>query len=320
MLEDVLTDHATQIAHRFGLGERVHAMSVAARGQQGRIWRLDTDAGTWAVKELLVRQREADATADVAYQEAVLAAGSVVMPRPVRASDGHVLFDVAGHQVRAYGWLDLLPTDTGFDPGAVGATLAAIHRIRLPAPGRVHPWYTDPVGLAGWAELRQRAEAAAAPFVEAFAAEIPYLLALEDFLEVPTQLQNCHRDLWADNMLPTPAGELCVIDWENCGAGAPAHEIPMSLFDFGQGDQRRVALLYEVYLECGGPGRITGRGSFTMVIAQFGHFWESAVVSYLAAEPASEDRSRSLARVAELLRTPLRVEHLDEVLETVSRR
>jgi Ser/Thr protein kinase RdoA (MazF antagonist) len=314
----VLTDHAAQIADCFGLGARVQAMSVAARGQQGRVWRLDTEVGTWAVKELLVRQREEDAAVDVAYQEVVLAAGTVVMPRPVRSENGHVLLELAGHQVRAYGWVDLLPADYTFDPTVVGTALAAIHRIRRTVSGPVHPWYTDPVGRARWTELGRQVEAVAAPFADAFATEIPYLVALEEFLEPSTELQICHRDLWADNMLPTPAGELCVIDWENCGAGTPGHEIPMSLFDFGQGDQRRVALLYQAYVDSGGPGRVTGRGSFSMVIAQFGHFWESAVRGYLAADAGGEDQARSLDRVAELLRTPLRVEHIDEVLDTVT--
>ena len=50
---------------------------MMARGEQGRIWRLDTDMGAFAVKELVVRQMRADAVADIAYQEAVLATGRV---------------------------------------------------------------------------------------------------------------------------------------------------------------------------------------------------------------------------------------------------
>ena len=80
------------------------------------------------------------------------------------------------------------------------------------------------------------------------------LLRLETLLEPPTNLQSCHRDLWADNMLPTPTGGLCVIDWENCGLADPAQELPMAMIDFGLGDQRRIAELYLAYLDAGGPG------------------------------------------------------------------
>jgi hypothetical protein len=50
----------------------------------------------------------------------------------------------------------------------------------------------------------------------------------------------------------------------------------MAMIDFAFGDQRRVTELYLSYLEAGGPAPISGHGSFTMVIAQFSHFWESA--------------------------------------------
>ena len=116
--------------------------------------------------------------------------------------------------------------------------------------------------------------------------EIAELLRLETLLAPPTNLQSCHRDLWADNMLPTPTGGLCVIDWENCGLADPAQELPMAMIDFGLGDQRRIAELYLAYLDAGGPARISGLGSFTMVIAQFGHFWESAITAYLATDAA----------------------------------
>jgi Ser/Thr protein kinase RdoA (MazF antagonist) len=313
----VLSDHAGLIARGFGWGGRVHDMVLAARGEQGRVWRLTTEAGTYALKELIVRQTPADAEMDVAYQEAVLAAGSVTMPRPIRTVGGDVLLGVAGHQVRAYTWVALLPTDPTLDPASVGATLAAVHRVQH-APARpLHPWYTEPVGEARWADLLMAAQAAGAPFAEAFRAEVPHLLALEAVLEAPTRLLNCHRDLWADNMLPTPDGAICVIDWENCGLADPAQEVPMALADFGGGDQRRIAGLYRAYRDNGGPGRVSGPGSFTMVIAQFGHFWESAVRTYASPEATDEQRAHSVDRVAELLGLPLRPRHIEEMLDTL---
>ena len=50
---------------------------MVARGEEGRVWRLDTDMGAFAIKELIIRQTPADAVADVAYQETVLATGAV---------------------------------------------------------------------------------------------------------------------------------------------------------------------------------------------------------------------------------------------------
>jgi hypothetical protein len=57
----------------------------------------------------------------------------------------------------------------------------------------------------------------------------------------------------------------------------------MAMIDFAFRDQHRIARLYQSYLEAGGFARISGYGAFTMVIAQFGHFWESAITTYVAA-------------------------------------
>jgi len=73
----VLSDHPKTITRAFGFGTPVREMIMVARGEQGRIWRLDTDTGVFAIKELINRQLPADAAADVAYQEAVLAIGAV---------------------------------------------------------------------------------------------------------------------------------------------------------------------------------------------------------------------------------------------------
>jgi aminoglycoside phosphotransferase (APT) family kinase protein len=292
-------------------------MIMAARGEQGRIWRLDTDTGVFAIKELIMRQTEGDAAADVGYQEAVLATGEVPMPRPVRTVSGEVLVDLAAHQVRTYEWVDLLAMDRTLDPAIIGATVAAIHLIDH-APARpLIGWYTEPVGEPRWRQLLQDVLAARAPFAEALAAEIPELLALEALLERPQNLRACHRDLWADNILPTPAGGVCVIDWENFGLADPAQELPMAMIDFAFHDQQRITKLYQSYQESGGPARVSGYGAFTMVIAQFGHFWEVAITTYLAAT-AVEVKAHSLDRIAELLDEPLRVTDLEEMLDTIA--
>jgi Ser/Thr protein kinase RdoA (MazF antagonist) len=227
-----------EVAAAFDLGSLGAEPEPVARGEQGRVWKLTTERGEFAVKELFVLQTEADAAMDVAYQEAVLSAGSVPMPRPVRRFDGDVLAGVGDLLVRVYEWVDLLPANLDLDPTLIGRTIAAIHRVRHePAPPE-HPWYTDPVGRAKWRELSRQLAASGAPFADAFAAEVPTLIELEDLLAPwpAGRLQNCHRDLWADNILPTPAGGVFVIDWENCGLADPGQEVAMALFDFGYRD------------------------------------------------------------------------------------
>ena len=42
-------------------------MVLSARGEQGVIWRLDTSTGTYAVKELRLRQTDEEVAVDVAF-------------------------------------------------------------------------------------------------------------------------------------------------------------------------------------------------------------------------------------------------------------
>ena len=83
----MLSDHAVAIGRSYGVGSPIREMILVARGEQGRVWRLDTDHGSFAIKELIIRQTPADAFADAAYQEVVRATGAVRMPRPIRTPD-----------------------------------------------------------------------------------------------------------------------------------------------------------------------------------------------------------------------------------------
>ncbi len=279
------------------------------------VWRLDTDSGSFAVKELIVRQSEAEARQDVSYQEAVLAGGDVRLPSPIRTASGAVLSEHGPHQVRVYEWLDLLRIDRTQDPALIGRTYAAVHQVRHGTARPLIGWYTDPVGSDRWAELLELSEEADAPFATTFAAEIPFLIQLERLLSVPTELQMCHRDLWSDNLPPAASGGVCVIDWENCGLAAQAQELPMALLDFCYDDHGRTTTLYAAYLDAGGPARLLRRGDFTMVIAQFGHFWQKDVEAYLAPDASEATKAHSLGRIAEALASPLRLEHIDAVLD-----
>jgi hypothetical protein len=54
----MLSDHAATIDRAYCGGAPVQDMVVAARGEQGRVWRLVTDEGTFAVKDLFITSSE----------------------------------------------------------------------------------------------------------------------------------------------------------------------------------------------------------------------------------------------------------------------
>ena len=213
-------DDAGRIARAFGLGDGAAFTGTVARGEQGQVAQLETSRGVWAVKTSF-RPPELDGE-DGAFQAAAVAAG-VPAPAVAFTAGGELFTDVGGLPVRVYGWVDVLPADSGLDPGRVGRLMAAIHQVPFRGRRPQDPWYTEPVGAAGWDGLVERLAAAGAPFAGDLAAMRDDLVALERLLVPARELRTCHRDLWSDNLRATAHGGLCVIDWDNCGLADPGH-------------------------------------------------------------------------------------------------
>jgi Ser/Thr protein kinase RdoA (MazF antagonist) len=308
--------HAVEIARRYSLGDDAALSGPVARGELGQVWQLSTSLGTWAVKELFERQLEAEARDYADYQDAVGAVG-VRVPTVFRADAEAVLLELGHTQVRVYEWVDLKEPDIYLDPAAVGALVASIHRVRFSGDQPLDPWYTDPVGADGWDELFRTLAEAKAPFACELREHRDELVALEELLEAPRNLQTCHRDLWADNVRSTPTGQLCVIDWENSGLADPSQELCVVMSEFGYDNAERARTLWHAYLDAGGPGRIDRRADFSMVIAQIGHIGELACRGWLEATSEVE-RDREAGRVAEFIGRPLTLAVIDELLDAVS--
>ncbi|MFI7542052.1 phosphotransferase enzyme family protein [Actinoplanes sp. NPDC049599] len=308
---------AAELASRFALGRAVRLSDgPVARGKQGVVWRLETTDGRWAVKVPFHSGDEEAMRPAAEFQEAAWAAG-VPTPRILRTAEGSVFATVSGTRVRVYEWVDLLAPDTGLDPERVGAIVATIHRASAAGPGSLDPWYREPVGAAGWDDLVTRLRRAGAPFADRLAALRDELVALESWLEPPGPLRTCHRDLWADNFLPTADGDVCVIDWENSGPADPAHELCCVLFEFARTDAGRARALAGAYRAAGGPARVDRRGQFSMLIAQLGHIGEIAARDWLEPNARSPRRADSAAWIGEILDDPHSRRSLDALLTAV---
>lgn len=303
------------MARRFGLGSAPGlSAGPVARGRQGAVWRLTTSDGVWAVKTSFHPRREAEVLPATRFQEAAHAAG-VPTPAVVRTTAGDVLAEVGGVAVRVFEWVDLLPPDPLVEPDMVGTVLGALHQVRDAGPsGPPDPWSHTPVGADRWDDLLARLRAGGAPFAGRLAALRDELVALESWIEPPRTLRTCHRDLWADNLLPTTDG-LCVIDWEEAGPADPSNELGAVLFEFARTDPGRVRALVAAYEGAGGPGRVERPGHFTMLIAQLGHITEVAAEDWLAPNVRSPDRADSAAWVGEVLDEP----HTRRVLRSLLR-
>ena len=305
---------AEELADRFLLGGSARLSDgPVARGKQGVVWRLETSDGRWAVKEPLRRSSEDEVRRATEFQESAHATG-VPTPRVRRTSDGSVFAVVDGRQVRVYEWVDLGAPDRMLDPGLVGGVVASLHRVPGCDSGPVDRWYQEPVGADRWDELIGTLGDAGAPFAGKLAGLRDELVALECWLEPPQRVQTCHRDLWADNVLPTADGGVCVIDWENSGPADPSQELACALFEFARTDPGRARALTEAYREAGGPATVSRRGDFSMLIATLGHITEVAATDWLTPNPRSPSRADSEAWISEVLDEPHTRAWLDSLL------
>ena len=306
------------MAERFGLGRAARLSDgPVARGKEGLVWRLDTGDGSWEVKVPFDWSGEDEADRQTAFQEAAFAAG-VPTPHVRRTTEGRVFATIAGKQVRVYEWVDLLAPDPRLHPVLVGAVVAGIHCVLATDLSPLDPWYHDPIGAGRWDELVAQLAEAGAPFAGQLADLRDELVALESWIEPPQQLQTCHRDLWADNLLPTADGGACVIDWENSGPADPSHELGCVLFEFTRSDPGRARALTEAYQQAGGPATVNRRGHFSMLIAQLGHITETAATDWLTPNPRSPQRADSAAWIGEVLTEPHTRQLLDSILKAAA--
>lgn len=306
---------AQRLADQFGLGDRAVLSGPVASGEQGVVWRLETDTAECAVKGAFEPADEGAARVTARFQDAADEAG-VLTPSVLRTVTGDVVARVGDTHVRLYQWVELRGPDLRLDPAQLGTIVAYLHRLRFTAAGAVDPWYTAPVGAARWDEIIGALQEHAAPFAADVRSLREELLATEQWIATPNDVQMCHRDLWADNVQATRDRTICVFDWENSGPADPGHELACVLFEFAGTDASRALTMYQAYREASGPGRIESRAAFSMLIAQLGHILERHCRLWLDnISPA--DRAHRESGVAEAIERPRTRRGLDALLDAV---
>jgi Ser/Thr protein kinase RdoA (MazF antagonist) len=308
--------HVPALLAAFGLGAdgRLSDAPVAS-GRVGSIWRLDTDGGSWAVKEVrAARGRELrEVTEGAAFQEAALAAG-VPVPAVRRTNGGALIADLGGARARVVEWVDLRSPDIRLDPGDVGRLVARLHLVDFTGSVGLDAWYDGPVGVRRWRGLVGRLGTAGAPFAAELSDLLPEMLSLEAILGAPPRaLRTCHRDLWADNVRRTGQGGLCVFDFDEAGLADPSRELAAMLVEYAGSDAARAGQLRDAYGAAGGPGRVEELRDFSMVIAQLFHIVAEGCRRWLAST-TDEQRADNEGWVREYLDRPLTRSLLESLL------
>jgi aminoglycoside phosphotransferase (APT) family kinase protein len=310
-------DDARRILDEFGLGSDGVLTGPVARGEVGQVWRLATTDAVYAVKEPFEPPDESATDDEAAFQELGTAAG-VPAPRVVRTPDGRVLVRIRTAVIRVYTWVELRAPDRHLDTTAVADAVALLHRVRYTGANGLHPWYTDPIGRAEWRSLVDDLVRARAPFADRFADRFTELVALEQLISEPDDVQTCHRDLFADNVLATGTGDVCVIDWENSGLADPSQELAVVIFEFGGDDARRIRDLHDAYRARGGPGLVHRPEAFSMTITQLGHIGHVSARRWLD-DPRPDERERNTRRVEEFLSDGITRDRIELMLDAIER-
>lgn len=179
-------------------------------GFANRMYRLDTDRGSFAVKELnLTDRRWTCPVEDVfRFERAAFAAG-IPMPEPISASN-HTLVHrwVEGQKLpeapvsRAYGF-------------EIGEILARIHALDV-------EWTHESIEertSRDWPKLAERAAATSQPWADELASHVETFLAIAHFVDTcerPGPVVLTHKDIQPWNLL-AQGGRPVVLDWELSG-------------------------------------------------------------------------------------------------------
>ena len=304
------------LAAAFGVG-LPRGLTLVTSTLASHIWRLETERGSWAVKQHAW-------TADIARDLVVFdlencaADAGVPLPRPVSTVEGRpsaVVDDASGTAVtvRMWPWVDLKlvsqPTERRILQ-ELGTALARLHCLpATPDPRPLHPYYWQPPADEVWESLHASAVGVEPAWGAALAARTDDLRALAAFArDHPPAGRTawCHFDLTEANFRLDPHGRLVIIDWDDANLGDPDRELGWAVATWC--DTSSVGELVDSYVEHGGPGRIDHVGALALAACIHVQWVASAAglalagqatwLERLLARPLTLDGLRSLAQSA----------------------
>jgi Ser/Thr protein kinase RdoA (MazF antagonist) len=268
----------------------------------GRVFRVETATGVWAVKELFEHApgvSEQQLEQQASFVEAAAEAG-VAAPRFVRSMDGGVVALVDGVRWRVFGWIDV----------------ARLHAAGWPTADGVDPRYRDRTVGGTWAEILDRARDQ--PWAPVLRAQVPEIEALEAIARGATvpPCRMCHRDFNEANVAVDRSDRVVVLDWDDCGPLPPAWEVGYVLLNGGRGHWRNdtaagVREFVTAYRQEGGVFEPAGVEVFSAVLAAHYNYLAQAIDAALAGDRWAEES------VEAIVAHPIRVASLRKILDAV---
>ncbi|MEV0457552.1 phosphotransferase family protein [Catellatospora methionotrophica] len=268
------------------LGTPTGPMVRVHGGFANRLYRLDTDQGSFAVKELNLADRRAGYHAEdvFRFERAAFAAG-IAMPEPIAATPGMLVHRwVEGEKVPEAP----VPIAYAFE---VGEILARLHALDV-------TWPHGPGGEAtpgDWRELAARAAATGQPWAGELRAQAETFLAIARFVDAcerPGPVVLTHRDVQPWNLL-CRGGRPVVLDWELAGMLDLSGELGSTALSIAKGpgfDDIRPEVFHAVldgYAAAGGALPPPGPSWFVFMISGWLGFTRWNILRCLAGVEAS---------------------------------
>jgi Ser/Thr protein kinase RdoA (MazF antagonist) len=264
-----------RVADAFALGRPQGPPAPVPGAWSNRLWRLETELGQFAVKELRGSVEAETAgwsqrlRVAMAVERAAWAAGTILMAEPLVATgSGGWLAEVAtaGERratVRCHHWVQGVPA-TAVAPSSamaadVGRSLAAIHTLGLAAPGTTATGLA-PLSFAAWRQTVTQTRQAGLPWAGELADLTPLVDQLTQRLRAlrregrPMLLS--HRDLDPKNAVVRPDRRVALLDWDYAGPTLAASELLVTALSFAGGatepDTACIRAFVQAYLGAGG--------------------------------------------------------------------
>ncbi|MEV4641199.1 aminoglycoside phosphotransferase family protein [Actinoplanes sp. NPDC049548] len=233
------------------LGTPIGPMVRVHGGYANRMYRLDTDRGSFAVKEvnLLDRRWTYRAEEVFRFERAAFDAG-IPMPEPISA----------GHGTLVHRWIEgekvpEAPVPAGY-AYEIGEILGRLHALDV-------AWTdvsTEEPVARDWPELAERATASGQPWAGELTSQVGTFLAIAHFVDTcerPGPVVLTHRDIQPWNLL-SRQGRPVVLDWELSGRLDVSSELGSTALSLAKGpgfDDIRPAVFRSVldgYVAAGG--------------------------------------------------------------------
>lgn len=276
------------------LGVPVGPMTRVHGGLSNRLWRLETDQGVFAVKELRLDRDWTYRHADVFRLEQAAFAAGLAMPEPISAD----------REVLVHRWVDgeKVPEEPARASFAfeIGEILARLHSLDV---AWMHPSIEEPMPT-DWPQLAARAAATEQPWAHELVAATDSFLAISQYVDGcerrgPVVLT--HKDINPRNLLDA-CGHPVVLDWEIAGERYLASELGSTALNLCKGrgfdviDRGAFRAVLDGYVAAGGALPEPGPDWFVDMISGWTRFTRWNIERCLAGIEASTGPELALSQ------------------------